>query len=135
VERISRQVLATYLETAPEALEFERGEGGKPRLRDAGDVEFNLSHSGELVVVAVTRGRAVGVDVERIAPERDRPPAFYEEWVRREAALKCLGVGLLADPPAEPVAVASFDAAPGYAAAVAVAGSAVGEIRRRALPA
>lgn len=135
MERISRQVLATYLETTPEALEFEAGERGKPRLRDAGDVEFNLSHSGELVVVAVTRGRAIGVDVERIDPEHDRTAAFYEEWVRREATLKCLGVGVLADPPPDPVAVESFDAGPGYAAAVAVAGSAVGQIRRRSLPA
>jgi phosphopantetheinyl transferase len=126
-----KQVLATYLDTAPEAVELEYGERGKPRLREGGDLEFNLSHSGELVLVAVSRRREVGVDVQQIDPERDRPAGFYEEWVRREAIVKCLGTGLLAAPPSDAVAVELLEVEPGYAAAVAVRGEEVGQVCRR----
>lgn len=134
MDRILRQILATYLDTAPEALEFGYGEHGKPRLQNAGGPEFNLSHSGELLLVAVGEGRAVGVDVERVDPRRDRPPTFYEEWVRREARLKCLGIGLLGELPADPVAVEGIEVGPGYAAAVAVAGREIPSVRLRRLP-
>ena len=130
VDLMLRQILATYLDTAPEALEFEYGKHGKPRLQNAGGPEFNLSHSGELLLVAVSEGRSIGVDVERVDPRRDRPATFYEEWVRREARLKCLGAGLLGELPEEPVAVENIEVDPGYAAAVAVAGHEIGTVRR-----
>src|SRR5215204_4262422 len=65
-----RLILGAYLDAAPETLAFELGEHGKPSLReplDAEDarVEFNLSHSAELALVAVARDHPVGVDVER----------------------------------------------------------------------
>ena len=129
---VLRRVLARYLGREPEQAELEHGEHGKPRLRGPHGPEFNLSHSKGLVLVAVA-DRAVGVDVEAIAPRRDRTPAFYEEWVRREARLKCLGLGILATPPDDPVAVETFSVAPGYAAAVAVAGTKIGPIELRAL--
>ncbi|HWJ42273.1 MAG TPA: hypothetical protein VNR67_02465, partial [Solirubrobacterales bacterium] len=131
---ILRRVLGHYLDRAPEASELERGEHGKPRLREPRGIEFSLSHSRGLAVVAVA-ARAVGVDVEAIVPRRGRPAEFYEEWVRREATVKCLGVGLLSDLPDRPVAVEGFDAGPGYAAAVALAGHAVGPVRARTLSA
>lgn len=135
MEQTLRRVLATYLDEEPGTLEIERGEQGKPELRDGGGLEFNLSHSGELVAVAVTRGRQVGIDIERIAPRHGRPAAFYRDWVRHEATVKCLGVGLLADPAAARVAVEEIEIAPGYAAAVAVADSEVGRLSYRRLPA
>ena len=126
-----RRVLEGYLRQPAAAIELEVAERGKPRLRDGGGLEFNLSHSGGLALVAVTAGRPVGVDVELI--EQRRPLAFYEDWVRHEARLKCLGVGLGGPPVEAAVAVAAVDACPGYAAAVAVAGTEVGPLRCRSL--
>lgn len=146
------RVLALYLGEEPGAIELVRGEHGKPRLAaEPGRLAFNLSHSGALALVAVTRGREVGVDVEREKPERDlialaeralppedaaavrgageeeRARLFYALWARHEARLKCLGLGLGRPPtwPSPPVAVERLPIDPGYAAAVAVTGEAV----------
>jgi len=147
VHPVDRQVDAVR-----SAIELVRGEHGKPRLAAEPErLAFNLSHSGDLVLVAVTRGREVGVDVEREKPGRDlvalaeralsaedatavrdagedeRPHVFYALWTRHEARLKCLGIGLGRPPawPSPPVAVESLPIDPGYAAAVAVTGDAV----------
>jgi 4'-phosphopantetheinyl transferase len=155
-ERMLRRVLAQYLGEDPEGIALARGERGKPRLATEPDrLSFNLSHSGELTLVAVSRGREVGVDVERAKPGRDlvalaarafgaeeatavraatgdeRTRLFYELWTRQEARLKCLGVGLAGATarPAVPVAVENLPVDAGYAAAVAVTGTAVA-IRR-----
>lgn len=150
-DRALRLVLARYLGEAPEAIELLRGERGKPSLATAPErLAFNLSHSGELTLVAVSRGREVGVDVEREKPARDlialaeralapedaaavrtasedeRSRRFYALWTRHEARLKCLGVGLgTATWPSPAVAVEEIPAEPGYAAAVAVTGDPV----------
>lgn len=141
-----RRVLAGYLDQEPAEIEIVVGENGKPRLA-GGELEFNLSHSGDLALVAVSGERPVGIDVERVEPARDllalaertlgeeevaqvraaapaeRPAVFYRAWVRHEARLKCLGAGLTGPAPDEPVAVQDLDVDPGYAAAVAAAGS------------
>jgi 4'-phosphopantetheinyl transferase len=112
-----RRVLAEYLDEPAAEIELEQGENGKPRLRDGDGIEFNLSHSGDLALVAVTEGCEVGVDVETLAPGRDfvalaerafgpeeaaavrdaspsqRAGVFYTAWVRHEARLKCFGHG------------------------------------------
>lgn len=148
-----RRVLASYLGQPAVEIELEESERGKPRLRTGGGIEFSLSHSNAIALVAVSEGREVGVDVELIDPERDlcalaeralsredaaavraadapaRPAAFYAAWTRHEARLKCLGTGLVSTS----LAVESFDVAPGYAAAVAVAAPAVGPIDCRTL--
>jgi 4'-phosphopantetheinyl transferase len=118
---VLRKLMAAYTGLPPEQLAFAYGPQGKPlpagRLADAG-LEFNLAHSGELAVYAVTRGRRVGVDVERardvpeagqiaarhfaaeeqaawerLAPEK-RLAAFFRIWTRREAFAKATGKGL-----------------------------------------
>jgi 4'-phosphopantetheinyl transferase len=114
-----REVLARYLRTAPEDLEFTVGAQGKPRIvQTFTDLRFNLSHSDGLALIAVTRGREVGVDVERvvddilfeeiarayfepqevwdlrIAPPHERVLRFFELWTRKEASLKASGLGL-----------------------------------------
>ena len=50
-------VLAAYLELTPAMLEFEQGPGGKPRLRGE-PLQFNLSHSERLALLAVSRAAA-----------------------------------------------------------------------------
>jgi 4'-phosphopantetheinyl transferase len=88
---------------------------GKPFI--PGGPEFNISHSGEIVVLAVTRIGAVGIDVEKIHAVRiedftrylpevaDLPgkydagqvnDLFFDCWTRKEAVLKGAGKGLLA---------------------------------------
>jgi 4'-phosphopantetheinyl transferase len=96
-----RMLLGRYVARDPRQLRFEFGPHGKPRLADrAGEprrrgpagLSFNLSHSGELMLLAVTARAEVGVDVERA---RERYEAgFLKEWTKREATVKCLGTGL-----------------------------------------
>jgi 4'-phosphopantetheinyl transferase len=120
-----RQLLAAYDNVDPLGLEFSVGEHGKPELVAGGapdrePLHFNLSHSGEMALVAVARHGAVGVDVERwrttvqhleiaerfFSPlERDallrlRDDAdavlrgFFSTWSRKEAYLKATGHGI-----------------------------------------
>ena len=116
-----REVLAAALDAHPAALSFEMGARGKPALastRCGGDLRFNLAHSGARVAIAITYGRDVGVDIERIEPHIDWPAlaarvfaprelsrlaalgedqrrlAFYQGWTRKEAYCKATGEGL-----------------------------------------
>jgi 4'-phosphopantetheinyl transferase len=114
-----RGVLAHHLATDPRQIRFAYGPQGKPRLDGApSQLRFNLSHSGELAVVALSRGLEVGVDVERIREQVNlegiarrffapaeaadllaRPPAeqaqaFFRCWTRKEAFIKAKGGGL-----------------------------------------
>lgn len=115
-----RQLLGQVLNRPPAALQFTYGPKGKPALAEpAGPIEFNLSHSHECAVVAVTAGRQIGVDIEWLdrrlttfrelaqryfAPEENAAlerlppseqwPAFFRCWTRKEAMLKATGTGL-----------------------------------------
>ena len=144
-----RTVLARYLATEPEAIALRSDTRGKPELAESADrLAFNLSHSGGLALIAVAAGRQVGVDVERVDAGRDlvaladraldpeasaevreapagpeRAAAFHDAWARREALVKCFGGGLGEPPPTAPAALLRLEPGPGYAGAVAVAGS------------
>jgi 4'-phosphopantetheinyl transferase len=115
-----RLVLAHYLDVDPRMLRFERSTSGKPRIASsmAGDHEINLTHSAERALVAVARGRAVGVDIEVHRPnvdihalahsvlspaerhafaalaDADRGAAFFRAWARKESFVKATGEGL-----------------------------------------
>lgn len=124
-----RVILGRYLDTDPAALRFARDDRGKPSILAGGDVTFSLSRSRPVAVVAVTRGRAIGVDVERIrpdveidavarhvlspaeakalraTPEPSRLAAFFACWTRKEAMVKATGAGLgdgIAHVPSDP---------------------------------
>lgn len=144
-----RGVLARYTGHAPEEVELCAGPRGKLTLAARASPRFNLSHSGDMALIVVARGREVGVDIEQIrprsnlrrlisrvlspaeaelveaSPSRSRLTAFHSAWVRAEAVAKCLGTGLAGPAPKITVAVRNFDAGPRFAAAVATAGDIV----------
>ncbi len=143
-----RMVLGLYLSADPQSLEFQNGPTGKPSLvQTFTDLRFNLSHSGDLALIAVTRGREVGVDVERVqrdieldpivehyfepeeawdlrtAPAHERVPRFFDLWTRKEACLKAEGTGLGFPPRMDRFGVRNLCPALGYTGAVASEGN------------
>lgn len=133
-----RRILARYTGVPAGALRFAQGEHGKPCLPGS-PLRFNMSDSGERALYAVTLGTEVGVDVERIRPMegaaaiaarflpeaeagavRLDPLSFFRVWTRREAYLKCIGVGLRRIGEAIPAGyfIADLEPAPGYVGAV-----------------
>jgi phosphopantetheinyl transferase len=123
-----RGVLGRYLEREPARIGLRCGDRGKPMLAAAEQsLRFNLSHSGDVALIAVARGQEVGVDVQRIRTRR--PAGFYAAWARREAIAKCHGVGLWAVLPDAPVAVSTLKAGAGFAAAIAIGGSELPALR------
>jgi 4'-phosphopantetheinyl transferase len=116
-----RLVLSDYTGVDPRNLEFTYGPQGKPALTNAkshGDLRFNLSRRDGLALIAVTRGREIGIDVEllrkdlpffeiaeasfsaaesaalRNLPESALSRGFYNCWTRKEAFVKAIGQGL-----------------------------------------
>lgn len=123
-----REVLGSYLGEEPAGIELRFGERGKPMLAESdASLRFNLSHSGELALIAICEGREVGVDVQRLG---SRPLDYCADWTRREAVAKCHGSGLWAPLPDRPVTVSELDPGPGFAAAVAVAGTELPALRQ-----
>jgi len=116
-----RRILSRYVAASPQAVAFRMGPHGKPALvhpARGGAVEFNLSHCEDTALLAVARGRRVGIDIERVRPLTDTmriarrffhpaevralealPPgererAFFTCWTRKEAFLKATGEGV-----------------------------------------
>jgi len=135
--------LRTILERfAGDRLMFAVGEKGKPYLPHAPEVKFNLSHSHERALIAVSRETEVGVDIEYkrtmvdylAVAEHFFPPGepaprnetdFFRRWTRIEALLKARGVGLygIGEPADDGWTVEEVDAGPLYAGAVAWSGA------------
>ncbi|HEX4162067.1 MAG TPA: 4'-phosphopantetheinyl transferase superfamily protein [Acidimicrobiales bacterium] len=144
-----RLVLGRYLDSDPAALVMASAARGRPIVRSPADsdwLSFSYSRSGELCVVAVVRGPAIGIDVERVRTDHDlvaiarralgddlaarlealpdgqRVSEFYRAWVREEAKGKCRGTGLVEPDDAArrlPLFVADLALGEGYAGALA----------------
>lgn len=119
-----RMILSRYLMAEPTALRFYYGTHGKPALDEsvADGLRFNVSHSGDLALVAITRDREVGIDVElvrddfdveaiadryfsqreraliRSSPASKKRQTFFTLWTLKEAYLKARGEGFFAPP-------------------------------------
>lgn len=114
-------VLAYYLQRPAAEIEFHQGEKGKPYIAPEQNpqlIQFNLSHSQNLAILAVCREQSVGIDIEcsqrnsdwsGIArrfftpneqqalfalPQAQQKDAFYQLWTRKEAHMKVTGLGL-----------------------------------------
>jgi 4'-phosphopantetheinyl transferase len=106
------------LELAPESVELGYTDLGRPIYPPDTEVQFSISHTQDLVAVAVTVGASIGVDLEAISPHLDlielaerifseedlavfqahakgeKLAAFYRAWTRKEAYLKARGEGI-----------------------------------------
>lgn len=113
-----RLLLGRYLAGDPARLVFSYGEYGKPSLESERVLRFNMSHSHEMALYALTEGREIGVDVERVRadftsddiarrffspfevasldalPIAERVDGFFRCWTRKEAYIKATGRGL-----------------------------------------
>jgi 4'-phosphopantetheinyl transferase len=151
-----RTLLGAKLGVAPREVSFAHGPHGKPEVD--GGPRFNLSHAGAVALVALADGREVGIDVERTdrrshailraLTEAEREalgttPGHFEllrVWCRKEALAKATGGGLRWAPERfdttvpGPYAVVDLDAAPGYVAALAIAGAEPYSISPRRMP-
>src|SRR5215510_261615 len=69
-----RSILASYLDAGPRTLVFGTGPHGKPFLQAplrGTDLQFSLTHSANLALIAVSCTREVGVDIEHLRPVKD----------------------------------------------------------------
>lgn len=116
-----RKILSHYASGSPADWRFGYGVYGKPGLLNGGEsggLRFNVSHSSGLALIAVTREREVGVDVEWVdrgvemdsiatrffneeenamlqgSSASERARIFFGIWTRKEALAKARGVGI-----------------------------------------
>jgi 4'-phosphopantetheinyl transferase len=112
-----RVILSRYLDRKPEDLQFIYNTYGKPFLENS-SIFFNLSHSEDCGVLAVSREKMLGIDIEyvksredfselakrffapqeveqlEVSPAAEKLLAFYRLWTLKEAFIKALGQGL-----------------------------------------
>ncbi len=118
---VLRMILANYAASDPQKVVLGYSAKDKPFLSSGhagGDIEFNVSHSGDVALLAFARGRELGVDVEKVREDfehetiagrffseeeqrqlaglapAERYTGFFRCWTRKEAYIKAQGIGL-----------------------------------------
>jgi 4'-phosphopantetheinyl transferase len=116
-----RSLLGHYLAQQPAQIQIAYSQRGKPSLADLpsdGQIHFNLAHSDDLAVFAISRIPGIGIDLERLRPVTEaeaiaeqffspretqalktlpsgqKETAFFNLWTRKEAWLKATGEGI-----------------------------------------
>jgi 4'-phosphopantetheinyl transferase len=133
VRGLLRRIVSGFTGVPSSEIRFEYNRYGKPRIpewQNKGDIRFNVAHSQDYGIIAISGGKEIGVDIEvmrpidgmrdvaervfsaretkeifAIADEGTKLEAFYRRWVQKEAALKAVGKGIASD-------LAAPDAAP-----------------------
>jgi len=118
-------VLSYYIDVPASEITFKHAEQGKPSIIDEQNkknIQFNLSHSGNLAILAICKNNQLGVDIEHTDRKTDwagiarrfftaneqqdffkldesiQEDAFYKIWTRKEAHMKVTGKGLSLPP-------------------------------------
>lgn len=118
VHGVLRIIMSRYLGCAPAQVHYQVTSKGKPFLANSSELYFNLSHSHERALVAITNSHPIGVDIEQIRPlddlnalarqcfsayeyqqfaalpAPDNLQGFFNAWTRKEAFIKAIGDGL-----------------------------------------
>lgn len=116
-----RSILTNYIDIKPCSIIFSYGEFGKPELvkeQNIKNIQFNVSHSGEYIIIGISESGAIGVDVEKVSEDIDLPSiserffsadeavylnnlskdkglkSFFKVWTQKEALIKANGKGL-----------------------------------------
>ena len=112
-----RLILARYLNCQPQSLDFAENSHGKPYLKSPLQIEFNLSHSADLALLAIGQVHPLGIDCEYFSSRqisgisrmtfseaeikgfdtldsRLRSLSFFQIWAQKEALIKACGMGL-----------------------------------------
>lgn len=114
-----RQILEDCLNQTTDSISIAKTAHGKPYLPDYPDIHFNISHSADTLLIAISKIGAVGVDIEQARPQRrdfsglvekcfaaseidywkelpdpEKATEFYRFWTRKEAFVKAVGRGL-----------------------------------------
>ena len=119
IHALLRYQLARILQTPPEAIVINKTQSGKPYLVDYPELVFNISHTKELFLIAISTHCQMGVDIEYCKQrhnieglvhkcfssiereywfqlsEPERLTAFYKFWTRKEAFVKATGRGIV----------------------------------------
>ncbi|HEY5705993.1 MAG TPA: 4'-phosphopantetheinyl transferase superfamily protein [Terrimicrobiaceae bacterium] len=117
-----RMIVARYVGGDPADVEFSYEQHGKPYVKDPrSNLQFNLSHSDDLMVIAVCMDQPIGVDIERedhrfhlmdvaalcfcesekeqVALEgKSSLQAFFQIWTAKEAIMKATSLGMSLEP-------------------------------------
>lgn len=129
-----RKVLGKYLNQHPKKIVFTYNKHGKPLLENTSPtISFNVSHSQDLFLIALTLKRKIGIDIERTGrfdnwieiakhslsqqeqselfklSKNEQEQAFIRGWTRKEAYTKALGLGLFHDFPDFSVTLNEFN--------------------------
>ncbi|MGJ8678062.1 MAG: 4'-phosphopantetheinyl transferase family protein [Akkermansiaceae bacterium] len=134
-----RSILGEFLGIKPRSVDLCYGKFGKPFLSEKynAQIEFNISHAGEIIVIGMTHSEPIGVDIEMSSSSKlteissyflhaaeiehiaSLPPELVENrlldiWTAKEALLKAVGMGLQVDPTTIQIDLNAFPCTEGY---------------------